>query len=70
MGLLLNQSQWPEKHSVLIGPRLLHTWTEDGDRLVPLGERVALAERVLGTAKAKLEASFHVEQGQLVHRGV
>lgn len=29
---------------------------------------VALAEEwVLGTAKAKFEASFHVEQGQLVH---
>lgn len=68
MGLLLNQSQWPGKHSVLIGPRLLHTWTEDGDRVVPSGERVALAEEwVLGTAKAKFEASFHVEQGQLVH---
>lgn len=32
------------------------------------GMRVALAEeRALGTAKAKLEASFPVEQGQLAH---
>lgn len=34
------------------------------------GMPVVLAEEwVLGTAKAELEASFPVEQGQLVHRG-
>jgi hypothetical protein len=52
-------SHWPQALA-----HLDRGWRQGGSS----GERVALAEEwVLGTAKAKFEASFHVEQGQLVH---